>query len=192
MMGNRNLPSAVRDLFLGDRLDRAERDFEAVLGAGASGAPLSSSPKLREARRLLDELLSSARTPTEAVRVGVELLRSMTSFGAVNDPTREGSELLWLRLVEHFLPHDLEGARAVAREWSRCLFDLGFDSDEEVMNRVLAHNVVGVIEALAGNDARAEHFLELAQVGSELEPANGTSTFLRACRFVRTALRARG
>ena len=86
----------------------------------------------------------------------------------------------------------VERARAVAREWSRCLFDLGFDSDEEVMNRVLAHNVVGVIEALAGNDARAEHFLELAQVGSELEPANGTSTFLRACRFVRTALRARG
>jgi hypothetical protein len=183
-----DLAGSVRELLMGDALERAEEIIASLMGSGLPPAPAFSGTV---SGRYLDDLLSRAPNPTEAARVGIEFLTRATSFGGVNDPTQEGSEVPWLRLVEHVLPLDLEHAAVVAREWSRCLFELGFGSDQDVLNRPLVQNILGVIEALLGRDVRAEYHLEAAQVESEVESESGTVTFLRAVRIVRGALRAR-
>lgn len=64
-----------------------------------------------------------------------------------------------------------------------------FDTDLQVHGRGVAATVAGVIEAVLGHDARAEHLLEAGQAEAEADKEESVRLFLWACRFVGTALR---
>jgi hypothetical protein len=119
-------------------------------------------------------------TPDEAV----ERLASITALNGENDPAQEAAGLPWEWLLQRLLRSHPQQASRAARRWYSVLVTAEMYGDCPVEHRAFAAYVSGVIEALIGNDLRAERWLETGRAEAEIEEA-GIETFERAYRFVR-------
>lgn len=136
-------------------------------------------PDLRDHHAGIVEGLAEL-TPDEAV----EHLASITALNRENDPTHEAAGRPWEWLLERLLRSHPQQASRAARRWYSVLVTAEMDGESPVEHRGFAAYVSGVIEALLGNDLRAERWLETGRAEAELDEA-GIETFERAYRFVR-------
>ena len=120
----------------------------------------------------------------------VERLASAMALRGENDPTHEEADHPWRWGLRRLLPNDSGMASQLARRWYSVLVHADLDSEAPVKHRALAAYVVGVIEALRGNDAVADRWLEIGRTEADFDEA-GVAVFEQACAFVQEALHRR-
>jgi hypothetical protein len=183
-----DLPALVRWLLADDRLEQVEGDHGAVAAKGLVTSTLCST--------VLDERLTDAGTNIAELSGCIQWLKSMTTIGGPNDPMRDGSADAWLSLIQRLLRIDGDLAALAARDWFRTLGDAAISdaADDLFVERLdysLPAYIAGVIDAVLGNDIRAERWLEMGEVESEAG-GDGVDSFLAACRFVNDVMRGEG
>jgi len=165
------VPTFVRELLRGDRLERAHDD---LLLAGYAGVQ--------------DQDRELSASDTEGSPETVESLTLATTIGGKNDPTRTGAERPWLDLLRHLLGHDPEGAARAARAWYGALLRASLKADDPVPFRAVSSYIAAVIGASIGQDGMSDYWLTVGQVEAEADGDMWTALFF-ALRFVRAARR---
>lgn len=174
-----DLAPAARELLVGERLAEAEE----IIGSLTGPLPLA----LGEARdpasdRNLDELLDAAWTPEEIAHLGVLFITTSSDFSVPAS----------LLLLQRLLPRDVRVAAKTADILCSHAFDPQVCAAARRDGPLLAY-VSGLIIALVERDVLASMWLEVGQIEAEQGGnENSVVIFLRACRFVRGALDARG
>jgi hypothetical protein len=164
------VPTFVRELLRGDRLERVRKDLRLVGQVG-----------LRE-----DDTELWVPSDTEGSPESVASLTLATTIGGRNDPTCTGAERPWLRLLRHLLGHDPEGAARAARAWYGALLRASLEADDPVPFRAVSSYIAAVIGAYIGNDGMSDYWLTVGQVEAEADGDMWTALFF-ALRFVRAA-----
>jgi len=170
----------VRELLTGDNLDEAVA--HRIMGIKAMNM-LPDDECDRVLMALVHEL--SIKTP----HLRIDDLARMTVLGGDNDPTMPGADRPWRSLIFFTIRHRQNTNAAIAAHaWYRALYVASLEADPPYEHRAFSLYVAGIVEALLGEDKWSEHRLFTGQ-----EEASNyddiASTFLGACRFVRTAQR---